>query len=369
MAVAQSLAAPTPLQVAYDVSADGEIDLDPTRGAIKFDGAGLAAGVAGTAGPNFMEVRRGTGLGTHVLTTAHNATDARTTIYSSSLNGIDLSPDPAVFPNEPIISLSRNHLEFLRTDRTFLSNAFANLFGLNSTLTLDFVNATLGAFVLFSPTVVYQQSANPFGMANLFNAGGTLTNPNGLIRNLTVGLTFVGQLRFRADGAAIGMTQLISFLEQSQLITINGGSGTLSVNYRQFIARGVLGTGWTSDADRVGFTCSNVTITGVLNAEHIGFEVADLTAGVNGATGFLSRVNAAIDKRAFNARGTAESDFGGTVNLTGGALLNYGVADALGGGAPATLGTIGGTGPTAAAQLEWLRVESGGVTRWIPAWA
>ena len=41
---------------------------------------------------------------------------------------------------------------------------------------------------------------------------------------------------------------------------------------------------------------------------------------------------------------------------------------ALGGGAPATLGTIGGAGPTAAAQAQWLEIEIGGVVHWVPAW-
>lgn len=41
---------------------------------------------------------------------------------------------------------------------------------------------------------------------------------------------------------------------------------------------------------------------------------------------------------------------------------------ALGGGAAATLGTIGGSGPTAAAQAQWLEIEIGGVVHWVPAW-
>ena len=41
---------------------------------------------------------------------------------------------------------------------------------------------------------------------------------------------------------------------------------------------------------------------------------------------------------------------------------------ALGGGAAATLGTIGGSGPTAAAQAQWVQIEVNGVNHWIPAW-
>ena len=41
---------------------------------------------------------------------------------------------------------------------------------------------------------------------------------------------------------------------------------------------------------------------------------------------------------------------------------------ALGGGAAATLGTIGGAGPTAAAQAQWIEIEVAGVRHWIAAW-
>jgi hypothetical protein len=40
----------------------------------------------------------------------------------------------------------------------------------------------------------------------------------------------------------------------------------------------------------------------------------------------------------------------------------------LGGGAVATLGTVGGVGPAAAAQASWTRVRIGGVNYWIPVW-
>jgi hypothetical protein len=49
-------------------------------------------------------------------------------------------------------------------------------------------------------------------------------------------------------------------------------------------------------------------------------------------------------------------------------MINHTTSDALGGGAAATLGTIGGTGPTAAGQALWIECEVGGVTHWIPAW-
>ena len=46
--------------------------------------------------------------------------------------------------------------------------------------------------------------------------------------------------------------------------------------------------------------------------------------------------------------------------------INNGIA--LGGGATATLGTIGGSGPTAAAQAQWVEIDIGGTAHWIPVW-
>jgi hypothetical protein len=48
------------------------------------------------------------------------------------------------------------------------------------------------------------------------------------------------------------------------------------------------------------------------------------------------------------------------------ALTN--AAPALGGGASATLGTIGGSGPTAAGQAAWMKVYIGTTAAWVPYW-
>jgi hypothetical protein len=49
--------------------------------------------------------------------------------------------------------------------------------------------------------------------------------------------------------------------------------------------------------------------------------------------------------------------------------LRYDGAVALGGGASATFGTIGGSGPTTAAQNQWLPINIDGNARFIPVWA
>lgn len=66
------------------------------------------------------------------------------------------------------------------------------------------------------------------------------------------------------------------------------------------------------------------------------------------------------------------ADSGPAIALTLSASLHVGFGKALvalGGGAAPTLGTIGGSGPTTAAQNAWLEVkDSGGATMWIPVW-
>lgn len=52
-----------------------------------------------------------------------------------------------------------------------------------------------------------------------------------------------------------------------------------------------------------------------------------------------------------------------------GAKIRVDAAVALGGGAAPTLGTIGGTGPAAAAQNEWLEIHTQNGKRFVPVWA
>lgn len=54
------------------------------------------------------------------------------------------------------------------------------------------------------------------------------------------------------------------------------------------------------------------------------------------------------------------------INLQG--VINNDQGVALGGGSTATLGTIGGSGPTSAGQAQWLEIEISGTRHWIPAW-
>jgi len=89
-------------------------------------------------------------------------------------------------------------------------------------------------------------------------------------------------------------------------------------------------------------------------------------ANISGPT-TIRGINSAMNNGTFiNHTGTAGSIFGGDVVVNGRLDINRGIA--LGAGAAATLGTIGGSGPTVAAQAQWVEIDINGVAHWIPVW-
>ena len=131
-------------------------------------------------------------------------------------------------------------------------------------------------------------------------------------------------------------------LTQAGNITLNAAMGLVA--------------GWTINAPSITLGTGTVTTAGALNVggnvnqgsvNRFGIRVLSNPSGGSG-------VNAALWITAGLSR------FDGRVDI------NNGIA--LGGGAAATLGTIGGSGPTAAAQAQWVEIDVGGTAHWIPAW-
>lgn len=86
-----------------------------------------------------------------------------------------------------------------------------------------------------------------------------------------------------------------------------------------------------------------------------------------------SALTAATNAFFLQNNGGAQSDFGTGAIRVGGLSTFDGFVDlnkpvALGGGAVPTLGTIGGSGPTTAAQAQWVQIDVNGVAHWIAAW-
>lgn len=136
--------------------------------------------------------------------------------------------------------------------------------------------------------------------------------------------------------------------EYSQFLLTQAGNLTIDHNVNAY--------GWTINAP--SFTAGTGTLTtaaalnvggnpGLATQDRIGVRIISNPSGGSG-------INAALWVTAGLSR------FDGRVDI------NRGIA--LGGGAAATLGTIGGSGPSAAAQAQWVEIDVGGVAHWIPAW-
>ena len=161
-----------------------------------------------------------------------------------------------------------------------------------------------------------------------------------------------------AQTGAVG-NQVGNFVAGARTVTVGGEWSdfllTQAANITVDAAMGLV-AGWTINAPSITLGTGSVTTAAALNiggnpgsaTNRIGLRILSNPSGGGG-------INAALWLTAGRAR------FDGPVDINN--------PIALGGGASATLGTIGGSGPTVAAQNEWVQIEVNGNTRWIPAWA
>ena len=114
--------------------------------------------------------------------------------------------------------------------------------------------------------------------------------------------------------------------------------------------------GWTINAPSMTLGTGSVTTAGALNV------------GGNVNQGSVNRFGVRILSNPSGGSGVNAGLWvtAGLSRFDGRVDINNGVA--LGGGAAATLGTIGGSGPTAAAQAQWVEIDIGGTAHWIPVW-
>ncbi len=346
----------------------GGVALDTTRGAFKVDGAALGTGTAGNDdGPAYFSSMRGA---INLLTVAYNSLDFRAHVYSTAINGLDIGPDPAVFPNRSTIRIGMDQLQFLRQDRTIITGS-PGFFLWDSVLVLSaaipLLSRSFGGFIDLGGTFEFAASASPFGMGNALLHRATWKNANAVVANLGPSFLFANNAIYQADGATITASQARIFFDNATYNVINAGVGSMgaAIGHVSFFANMTIGVGWTI-ALRRGLFMPDALGAGVLT-DQVVVDILDLNAGATN-TGIRSLLAAGAGKFFLEGLGTAVSTLAGTLSLTGAALLNHGTADALGGGGGATLGAVGGSGPTATAQATWIRVEVAGTTHWIPAW-
>ncbi len=233
-------------------------------------------------------------------------------------------------------------------------------------ITIDYAGgSSIGGLVSATNTFTFQNfAASAFGAGNLFKNAATFTSTDVSIGSQ---YTFVNTAVYRSDGFAMSNFFHRICLFQTQWTAINGGTQAITTVNQGGLLNPTIGAGVTVTNMR-DWEWSAGTFTGtVTNRDHLYFPATNTPAATI-FSAIRSLIAASANHLFINHTGTAESVINGTINMTGSALLNFSTADALGGGAAATLGTIGGTGPTAAAQSTWIRVERGGTTHWIPAW-
>ena len=287
---------------------------------------------------------------------------------------------------------------------------------------------TVGGFITLAGRFEFQQNANPFGMGNAILHAATWTGLSG--SNLGPAFLFANNAVYQADGGATTISQARIFFDNTTYNVINGGTLTGgTIGHNSLYAATTVNTGATILLRRAVFI-PDVTGTGILNNQ-VGIDITDLDFGVIANIGIRSAMNVAPLSGAFidASGGTAISHFGGDIHMndavalvlgtsgsTGitellrssagvlrmigrdgannealewdfqttanevnvdsstGAAIRFNVrvdinnGDALGGGAAPTFGTIGGTGPTAAAQAQWVEIDIAGTPHWIPVW-
>lgn len=144
----------------------------------------------------------------------------------------------------------------------------------------------------------------------------------------------------------------------------------------QFLAVGARATGAPATLSVFGTDTNGTLSITVPGAGSIGFFTRTAAASITGAVQQFSILDTAGSTR--NITITGSNGGNPVIDVTAGAIkLGSGTADiqwgkanvALGGGAAPTVGTIGGSGPAAAAQRNWLRfIESDGTASFIPVW-
>lgn len=199
----------------------------------------------------------------------------------------------------------------------------------------------------FWSTSDFLQTSSPAADRFLFDANGTDHEFNFNCNRFSLG----------AQTGAVG-NQIGAFVAPAVTVTIGGDfTQFLMTSGGNIIADAALGTvaGWVVNAPSITLGTGSVTTGVALNVggnpnqgtNRVGVRIISNPTGGGG-------VNAALWVTAGRAQ------FDGFVDI------NQPIA--LGGGAAATLGTIGGAGPTAAAQQQWVEMEVNGVRHWFAVW-
>jgi hypothetical protein len=309
------------LNTSYLASVAGgpHVNMTTAIGGIHFDGAGLAAGVAGSGGPDYMRITRGA---TDVLSTSYNATDDRGWVHSDAVNGLDIGPNPVL--DRTTITVMLDRLRFLRQDRTFAVGPSSGFFTWDSAITVT-GGGSIGGFVSLDGSVIFDTvDASGFGMGNALRAGFNWIGLNGA--NLGPGFVFAGNNTFTADGGVTSISQTRIYFDNAVYNTANGGtlnSGISTIGHVSFWAGMQMPDASVTIVQRRGLFVPEVGpgLLGTLTTQGA-VDIDDLSHAATNF-GIRSTMSAGAGKLVFDLQGTAQANFGGVVGLGLGATVDW----------------------------------------------
>lgn len=251
--------------------------------------------------------------------------------------------------NKRFLDHTGNASSRLRGHLIFDVDAFGVILGASSDVLMRWLAGGQLSFFGFGTASDLQISTAAANRFLINTAGGSTTgefNMNAL------------KMSFGAQTGAVG-NQKFSFVSGAETITVAGEySGML----------------WTYAANDTINAALSLYATATWNAGNPTIGTGSLTTncvlnvGGNPTAATVNRVGVRIISNPSGGSGINAALWvtAGLSRFDGRVDINNGIA--LGGGAAATLGTIGGSGPTAAAQATWVEIDINGVAHWIPAW-
>lgn len=252
--------------------------------------------------------------------------------------------------NKRFINHTGNAISRFRGHISVDVDAFGILLGASTDVLMRWQAAGHLSFFGFSGINSDLQISSPSLERFLFNTGGGSVSGQFNFNAL--------KMSFGAQTGAVG-NQKFAFVSGAETITVGGDySGML----------------WTYAANDTINAALSLYATMTLNAGSPTIGTGSLTTnailniGGNPGSAATNRVGLRIISNPTGGAGINAALWvtAGLSRFDGRVDINRGVA--LGGGAAATLGTIGGSGPTTAAQAQWLEIDINGVAHWIPVW-
>jgi hypothetical protein len=215
---------------------------------------------------------------------------------------------------------------------------------------------------------VNQGSVGRYGVRILSNPSGATDNYPLYVVNGTSRINglICGDPGLEASGITVGGTLFESVLKCSG---IGGGDQAQFILHRHSTSFGAVIVGARSNSDTDSHT---IVADGqdLMSITAVGWDGNDYER----AASIRMRVDGTPGSADMPGRIDLETTPNGSAALSLALRINqaqhcdFQTNQALGGGALATLGNVGGSGPTAAAQAQWLEIEIGGVIHWVPAW-